>query len=193
MTTSQTAPTRRYRWAVLFRYRRCRLRGEVLAWRIRAAGGHCGAGLVVESGVDFKHPLHRGLTLGDRVVLGRNTRFDVAWGARLVLGDRAKLTGDSMVAAGALVEIGPGAQVGEHCSIRDSDHDTAPALDMATAACVAAPVSIGAGAWIGRGVAVLRGARIGEGAVVGANSVVTGQIPAGAIAVGAPARVLRMR
>jgi acetyltransferase-like isoleucine patch superfamily enzyme len=47
--------------------------------------------------------------------------------------------------------------------------------------------------WLGRGVAVLKGAHIERGAVIGANSVVAGHIPANAIAVGAPARVVRYR
>jgi lipopolysaccharide O-acetyltransferase len=38
---------------------------------------------------------------------------------------------------------------------------------------------------------VLAGATIGDGAVIGANSVVTGHIPGGTIAVGAPARPVR--
>ena len=47
--------------------------------------------------------------------------------------------------------------------------------------------------WIGTGVRVLDGVRIGKGAVVGAGSVVNRPIPAYAIAVGAPARVVRQR
>ena len=48
-------------------------------------------------------------------------------------------------------------------------------------------------AWLGFGVIVLSGVRIGEGAVVGAGSVVNQPIPDGAIAVGTPARVIKMR
>jgi len=40
---------------------------------------------------------------------------------------------------------------------------------------------------------VLPGVRIGRGAVIGAGSVVTKSIPANAIALGVPARVVRMR
>lgn len=49
------------------------------------------------------------------------------------------------------------------------------------------------GAWLGYGVIVLDGVTIGEGALVGAGSVVTGDVPAGAVAVGSPARVVRYR
>lgn len=54
-------------------------------------------------------------------------------------------------------------------------------------------VSIGHDVWIGHGAIVLPGRSIGNGAVIGAGSVVTKDIPAYAIAVGNPARVLRPR
>ena len=47
--------------------------------------------------------------------------------------------------------------------------------------------------WIGSGANILRGVRIGNGAVIGASSVVTKDVPAYAIVVGNPARVLRLR
>ena len=52
---------------------------------------------------------------------------------------------------------------------------------------------MGDDAWLGYGVIVLDGVRIGKGAVVGAGSVVTEDIPDGGIAVGVPARVVKMR
>ncbi len=47
--------------------------------------------------------------------------------------------------------------------------------------------------WLGYGVVVLDGVHIGAGAVIGANSVVTTDIPENAIAVGSPAKVIKMR
>ena len=54
-----------------------------------------------------------------------------------------------------------------------------------------APVVVGDKAWIGFNVSILKGVTIGEGAVIGACSVVTRDIPAYAVAVGNPARVVR--
>jgi acetyltransferase-like isoleucine patch superfamily enzyme len=53
------------------------------------------------------------------------------------------------------------------------------------------PVLIKRGAWLGQNVVVCPGVTIGEGAVVGANSVVTQDVPAFSVAVGAPARVVK--
>jgi len=52
---------------------------------------------------------------------------------------------------------------------------------------------IGHEAYIGAGSFVKRGVTIGDGATIGARSVVTRDIPAYAIAVGSPARVVRLR
>ncbi len=54
-------------------------------------------------------------------------------------------------------------------------------------------VTIGHDVWIGHGAIVLPGRSVGTGAVIGAGAVVTKDIPAYAIAVGNPARVLRPR
>lgn len=53
------------------------------------------------------------------------------------------------------------------------------------------PVNIGNGAWIGANATIM--ADIGNDAIVGAGSVVTKPVPPFAIAVGNPAKVLRMR
>ncbi|MGH8906568.1 MAG: acyltransferase [Egibacteraceae bacterium] len=56
-----------------------------------------------------------------------------------------------------------------------------------------APVEIGVDCWIGMGVCILPGVRIGDGCVVGAGSVVVKSIDEYSVAVGNPARVVRVR
>lgn len=53
------------------------------------------------------------------------------------------------------------------------------------------PVRIEYGCWIGQNVVVMPGVTIGRLSIIGANSVVTRNIPARCIAVGAPARVIK--
>lgn len=55
------------------------------------------------------------------------------------------------------------------------------------------PIAIGHDTWIGHGAVIMPGVTIGNGAVIGSNAVVTKDIPPYAIAVGVPARVVRMR
>ncbi|UUN28360.1 sugar O-acetyltransferase [Streptomyces sp. FIT100] len=53
------------------------------------------------------------------------------------------------------------------------------------------PITIGDNVWLGGGVIVCPGVTIGENTVVGAGAVVTKDLPAGVLAVGNPARVVR--
>ncbi|MDR2047321.1 MAG: sugar O-acetyltransferase [Clostridiales bacterium] len=53
------------------------------------------------------------------------------------------------------------------------------------------PVRIGRNVWIGSGVQIMPGVTVGDNSVIGAGSVVTGDIPANAVAYGAPCRVIR--
>ncbi|WP_406345320.1 sugar O-acetyltransferase [Streptomyces sp. NBC_00648] len=55
----------------------------------------------------------------------------------------------------------------------------------------AEPVTIGDNVWLGGGVIVCPGVSIGANTVVGAGAVVTRDLPAGVLAVGNPARVIR--
>lgn len=86
------------------------------------------------------------------------------------------------------VTIGDGSLVGHNALIATLNHDLDPdrRADM-----VPAPVVIGRGAWIGSNATVLPGVSIGDGSVVAAASVVTKDVPAGAVVVGSPARVVR--
>ncbi len=53
------------------------------------------------------------------------------------------------------------------------------------------PVRIGKNCWIGAGAIIVPGVTIGDNTVIGAGSVVTKDIPANAVAVGNPCKVLR--
>jgi maltose O-acetyltransferase len=55
----------------------------------------------------------------------------------------------------------------------------------------AEPITIGDNVWLGGGAIVCPGVTIGEDTVVGAGAVVTRDLPAGVVAVGTPARVVR--
>lgn len=55
------------------------------------------------------------------------------------------------------------------------------------------PIIIGNDVWIGAHSLILSGSKIGNGSIIGANSVVNGEIPPYSIAVGSPAKVIKMR
>lgn len=109
---------------------------------------------------------------------------------------------------GTHIYIGEGSYVNFNCNFVDDGRITigkavmfGPAVTIATVGhpirpdmrgyMYTAPVVIGDNCWIGAGAVVCPGVTIGENSVIGAGSVVTQDIPANAVAVGNPCRVVR--
>jgi acetyltransferase-like isoleucine patch superfamily enzyme len=112
--------------------------------------------------------------------------------SRIEVGDRTEFNNNLTIKSeGAGIRIGRDGLFGAHIEIFDSDfHDLRPGRRK-TGTPKTAPVEIGDDVFVGMGVRILKGATIGDGAVIGAGSVVTGAIPAGVVAAGNPARVVR--
>ena len=108
----------------------------------------------------------RNLRLGERVFINSGCRFQ----------DQGGIT------------IGDDCLIGHNTVIATLNHDIAPSR---RADLLPTPVVIGRNAWIGANVTILPGVSIGDDAVIAAASVVTKDVPARTVAVGAPARVVR--
>ena len=94
----------------------------------------------------------------------------------------------------APIDIGSHVQIAPNCAFYPYNHTYLPdELIKNQPLQTKGGIIIDDDAWLSVGVIVLDGVRIGKGAVVGAGSVVTRDIPDGAIAVGVPARVVKMR
>lgn len=112
-------------------------------------------------------------------------------GALLSIGDDFGMTGGSLV-CDERISIGDRVWVGANAVICDTDFHP---LDPETRRTRpldgnSAPVEIADDVFIGMNALVLKGVRIGERAVIGAGSVVSGDVAAGAIVAGNPARVI---
>ena len=113
-------------------------------------------------------------------------------GAVIELGDRTEINNNTMIKSeGAGIRVGADGLFGAHVEIFDSNfHDLHPARRHGGTPRMA-PVEIGDNVFMGMSVKVLKGVTIGADSVIGAGSVVTSSIPAGVIAAGNPARVIR--
>jgi acetyltransferase-like isoleucine patch superfamily enzyme len=98
-----------------------------------------------------------------------------------------------MFAAADRIEVGAHCMFANHCFLTDADHRFDDPEQPITWQGMnpKGPVVIGDNCWFGTNVVVTGGVTIGERAVVGANSVVTKDLPAGVIAAGAPAKVVK--
>jgi acetyltransferase-like isoleucine patch superfamily enzyme len=161
---------------------------------------------------------HSLLQLGANVFIGdRVTIFQDREGGKVILDDRVHLYGDTYIQTGcagtvtigkdthiqprcqisgykAPIIIGSKVQIAPHCAFYPYAHGIEPERPIqGQPLTTKGGIVIEDDVWLGYRVIVLDGVRIGRGAVVGAGSVVTKDIPPGAIAVGAPARVVKMR
>jgi maltose O-acetyltransferase len=126
--------------------------------------------------------------------LGRDVNFEPTFrcefGRNIHIGSHFFANFDCVLLDGARITIGDHVLIGPKVGMYTSNHAFDPA-EREAGACRARPITIGDRVWIAAGVTVLPGVTIGEGAIIGAGSVVTADVPAGTIAAGNPARVLR--
>lgn len=136
----------------------------------------------------------REIYLGRRCTLGKGVFLHCGPNGSIQIGNRVGLNDYTYISALYGVTIGNNTRIGEFVSIRDNDH-TFSRLDMPIChqGFTGTSIDIEDDVWIGRGVFVGKGVQIGQGAVIGANSVVTKDIPAYAVAVGSPAKVIKYR
>ncbi|MFI2777951.1 sugar O-acetyltransferase [Streptomyces sp. ALB3] len=123
-------------------------------------------------GVDLRPPLY--VDYGSNISIGARTFVNY----HLTALDVARIT------------IGEDCQIGPNVQLLTPTHpvEPGPRRDKLEAAL---PITIGDNVWLGGGVIVCPGVTIGDDSVIGAGAVVTKDIPAGVVAVGSPARVVR--
>lgn len=169
--------------------------GLASRWRIaryRAAGVRIEGHIRLQT-IEIPH-FPSAITLQDGAALDRGvvllaTNAD----ARIVIGLRTYLNRNTILDASELIEVGAQTMIGPFCYITDHDHSFGADGAPAGGALITAPTRLEPRCWIGAHVSILKGVTVGKGSVVGAGSVVTKSLPAGVIAVGNPARILRQR
>ena len=114
--------------------------------------------------------------------------FHCDYGYNISLGDGVFLNFNCIILDVVAVTIGDGTQIGPGVQILTADHPRDPTQRRQMLE-FGRPVSIGRNVWIGGGAIILPGITIGDDAIIGAGSVVTRDVPAGATAVGNPARL----
>lgn len=112
---------------------------------------------------------------------------------KIYIGAHTYINRHAFLDATLSLRIGQHCAIGPGCYLTDHDHGQAIGLPPLAQPMVAVPTQLGDRVWLGANVVVLKGVTIGNDVIVGAGSVVTKDLPAGAIAVGNPARVIKYR
>lgn len=119
-----------------------------------------------------------------------NAPLFVDYGENIHIGARTFVNYNLTALDVAPITIGEDCQIGPNVQLLTPTHpiDPQPRRDKLEAA---EPIVLEDNVWLGGGVIVCPGVTIGKDSVIGAGSVVTKDIPAGVVAVGNPARVIR--
>ena len=129
-----------------------------------------------------------GCNISPNAVFSNPERIEI--GARLNLGAHCYLWAGP---ATGKIRIGDDVLFGPDVMVTAAGYRFNDGAPVTQQAMDEADVVIGNDVWLATRVIVLPGARIGDGAVIGAGAIVTGEIPAYAIAVGTPAKVIGER
>lgn len=122
-----------------------------------------------------------------------HSRFTSKHG-RLSIGDDVVIaTGVNLRAAGGEIRIGTGSAIGQHSTVVAANHQVVlgepyfktPWDEAKTG------VEVGRNVWVAANCVLLPGTRIGDHSLIAAGSVVSGEVPAGEIWGGVPARRLK--
>ncbi len=113
-------------------------------------------------------------------------RLEVSKGATLTIGSGTYLNRNTCVCAESHVKIGNNCKISWDVIIMDSDQHPLPGRSTVARK----PVIIEDDVWIGCRAIILKGVRIGTGAIIGAGAVITKDVPAHAVVVGTPQRVI---
>ena len=117
------------------------------------------------------------------------TPFICDFGNRVKFGKNVFINHSAILSASGGIEFEDGVQLAPGVRIATINHDFNERHTKYTYG----KVTIKKNAWIGMGVTICPGVTIGKYAVVGAGSVVTKDIPDYGVAVGVPAKVIKMQ
>lgn len=114
----------------------------------------------------------------------------VDYGTRTTIGARCFANFGLVALDVARITIGDDVQIGPNVQLLTPTHPVEPVARREKWEAAEA-ITIGDNVWIGGGAIICPGVTIGQDTVVGAGAVVTKDLPAGVVAVGNPARVIR--
>lgn len=192
-----------------------RLRGIAIAMRLGACGGglfvgrhvrvlfprrmRVGRGVLIGDNAFINAYGREGIEIGDRVSIREHAWIQITSrldepGAGLRIGDGTYIGPRCILGAGGGIRIGSRVLFGAGVQLLAEDHVFQdPDMPIREQGVARRGITVEDDAWLGNGVIVLDGVTVGRGAVVGAGAVVTRDVPAGMIAAGNPARVIRAR
>lgn len=133
------------------------------------------------------------ITLGEHVLIRPYAQL-LSYGGKICVGNNSIINQFSVLYGHGGLTIGENALIAAHCVLIPANHlYNNTEIPICQQGEVRLGINIGDDVWIGTNVTILDGVNIGRGSVIGAGSVVTKDIPDYSVAVGNPARVIKIR
>ncbi|MGF1480874.1 MAG: acyltransferase [Cyanophyceae cyanobacterium] len=155
-----------------------------------------GAGVAVDDYtlLDASGAGELGITLHEQVIVSRNCVIQGKTGP-VEIGEKTDIGCNTLISSGGGITIGRSVLIAGNCYIGGgryiSNRLDIPMMEQGVYS--KGSVVIGDDVWLGAGATVLDGVRIGKGCIVGAGALVTKDLPEYAVAVGVPAKIIKMR
>lgn len=164
----------------------------------RRKWGHLGRNVFLDSPLIVNG--RSNMYIGDDVSIKKHARLealnkyeDTMLDGKLEIGDRVSIEQRVHIVATDYIRIAHDTTISCDVVILDSEHGHSIAdIHNLKQELITEPVIIGEFSFIGAGVKILKGVCIGKHCVIGANAVVTSNIPDYSIAVGIPAKVIKV-
>lgn len=140
-----------------------------------------------------------GMSFGNNVSIGLRSMIKTSGsltkiGKGFSIGNNSTMGNDCFVGAAGGVKIGEFVAIGQNVRFHSENHEFSDRNKLICEQGVTNKgIEVGNDVWIGAGAVLLDGVKVGNGAVIGANTLVNRDIPDYAVAVGTPARIVRMR
>ena len=116
----------------------------------------------------------------------------LTYGGHITIGARCSINAYTVIYGHGNTTIGNDVLIAGHCMIIPSQHNfMSRDVPIRLQGNTSKGITIEDDVWIGHAAIILPGIHIGKGAIIAAGSVVTKNIPAGATAVGIPARIIK--
>lgn len=143
------------------------------------------------------------IDLQDNVYIGKGSALtafcqDEDRRIRISIGEDCVIGNNNHITSSNGIFIGKGLRTGKDVLISDNSHGNPHNIEHLRMHPDDRPlyskgkIFIGNNVWIGEKAVILGGVKIEDGAIIGANSVVTHDVPAGSIAVGCPAKIIKI-
>lgn len=114
----------------------------------------------------------------------------------MIMGENLNIGDFCHIASLDKIEFGSNVLLGSSVFISDHDHGNSEYEDLlktpSNRSLVSAPIIIGDNVWIGEKASILKGVKIGSNSIIGAGSIVTKDVPPYSVAVGIPAKVIKI-